>query len=120
MSGLTRYRSTVEYEAADGETVELSLEFDGGPTDYYWNHGAARDFYAERIRQEGGRVLRYGTGPALQNRLVVTYDVTGLTPDEIAGLAMEAVVQGESSEYHPDAGVASVECDRLPKEEEAR
>lgn len=33
--------------------------------------------------------------------LVVTYDVTDLTEDEIAGLAGESLVQAESSDLHP-------------------
>jgi hypothetical protein len=34
--------------------------------------------------------------------LKVVYDVTGFTDEEIGGLEIEAVVQGEASERHPD------------------
>lgn len=37
--------------------------------------------------------------------LTVTYDVTKLTREEIDGLLLEAVVQAERSEHHPDVDV---------------
>ena len=40
--------------------------------------------------------------PRTRKYLKVVYDVTGFTEDEIAGLDMEAAVQGEASERHPD------------------
>lgn len=58
------YESTVEYEV-DGEERKLTILFQGSPTDYYWNSNIARDFYADRVEREGGKVIRYGThGPA--------------------------------------------------------
>lgn len=58
------YEGTVEY-VVEGEERKLTLLFQGSPTDYYWNANVARDFYAERIEREGGRVIRYGChGPA--------------------------------------------------------
>lgn len=100
---VTRYRSWVTYDV-DGEERELSMEFDGGPTDYYWNHGVARDFYAERVAAEGGVVRAYGTGPpGKPGTLTATFDVTGLTYDEVGALEGEVAAQGEASDDHPDA-----------------
>lgn len=44
--------------------------------------------------------------------LIVAFDVTDLSDEEIAGLELEAVVQGESSEHHPDVHVESIVVDR--------
>ena len=35
--------------------------------------------------------------------LIVEYDVTGMSEDEVSHLCMEAVVQGEPSDDHPNA-----------------
>jgi hypothetical protein len=40
-------------------------------------------------------------------RLVVVYDVSDLTDDEVNGLALEAEVQAEASEHHPDVPAGS-------------
>jgi hypothetical protein len=37
--------------------------------------------------------------------LVVEYDVTNLTTKQIESLMLEAVVQGEASDHHPDVPV---------------
>jgi hypothetical protein len=37
--------------------------------------------------------------------LVVEYDVTNLTAKQIDNLMLEAVVQGEASDHHPDVPV---------------
>lgn len=39
--------------------------------------------------------------------LVIEYDVTGLTTKQIENLMLEAVVQGEKSEHHPDVPVVT-------------
>jgi hypothetical protein len=44
-------------------------------------------------------------GIAGKRTLTVVFDVTGFSDEEIGGLEMEAAVQGESSERHPDAAV---------------
>jgi hypothetical protein len=44
---------------------------------------------------------------AQRQRLVVEFDITGLTKDQIGWLASEAEVQAESSEGHPDVEVTS-------------
>lgn len=63
MTTKTIYESTVEYTVGDEARV-LSMTFEGSPSDYYWNYATARDFYAERIKREGGTVTAYGThGP---------------------------------------------------------
>lgn len=41
--------------------------------------------------------------------LAVYFDVTGMTDDEIGMLGMEATVQGESSDEHPESGVVRSE-----------
>jgi len=48
--------------------------------------------------------------------LVATFDVSGLSEDEVDGLTLEVVVQGEASERHPDV-VANAEVIDLPVEE---
>jgi hypothetical protein len=47
--------------------------------------------------------------------LVVEYDVTGLTNKQIDALMLEAVVQGEASEDHPDVPVITKIVDRARK-----
>lgn len=42
-----------------------------------------------------------------EQTLVVAYDVTGLSKDEVIGLVGEAWAQGEASERHPDVRVLS-------------
>lgn len=54
-----------------------------------------------------------GPSKPVRRVLVVRYDVTGLTDEEIGQLELEAVVQGESSDSdednpgHPDVPVTS-------------
>lgn len=48
-------------------------------------------------------------------RLVVVFDVSGLTNEQVAGLAGEAIVQGEASELHPTAPLVSAIVVRQPK-----
>lgn len=113
MTDTTRYHSWVEYEA-DGEARTLSIEFDGGPTDYYWNHGVARDFYAEQIAENGGVIRAYGTGPAGRGRpekLTVTFNVAGLSAAQVSMLEGEVAAQAEASDNHPDVEILSSEVE---------
>lgn len=45
--------------------------------------------------------------------LTVRYKVDGLTEEQIDQLTLEAVVQGESSDGHPDVEVVSAEVEEL-------
>lgn len=40
--------------------------------------------------------------------LVIRYDVTELSNEQIDALAMESIVQGEESEHHPDVAAVAV------------
>jgi len=53
------------------------------------------------------------SAPVEKAQLILTYDVTGLTREEIDCLAMEAAVQAESSERHGDVPEPTAEVRRL-------
>jgi hypothetical protein len=46
-------------------------------------------------------------GAVVTRILAVRFDVSALSEEELSGLAMEVVVQAESSERHPDVPVVS-------------
>ena len=58
-----------------------------------------------KVSSDPRKTPRIPKSPIKRRFLVVTYDVKGLTADEIDSLATEAVVQAESSTGHPCVSV---------------
>jgi hypothetical protein len=50
--------------------------------------------------------------------LIATFDVTGLTAQQVDALLLEIVVQGEASEHHPDVPVTVSHDERVTSAEE--
>jgi len=108
VSKRTPKKLVVEYDVTDlakDEIGELELEatVQGEESD---GQGGKR--YAGKTGHPGApvlgsRVSKHGE----RTVLVVEYDVTALTKDQIGWLASEAEVQAERSDGHPDVGVTS-------------
>jgi hypothetical protein len=103
----------VEFDVTDlseGEVNELTMEViaqgeesDGQGGKHYrgvpgrWSPGhPSTPILGSEVIRTGGR-----------SRLVVEFDATGLTKDQIGWLTSEVVAQAESSEEHPSVDVTS-------------
>ena len=69
------------------------------------HHGMTDHILATR------RAFKSVWGHEIEDTKILTaqFDVTGMTDDEIEGLTLEVVVQGESSDNHGEATVLGVE-----------
>jgi hypothetical protein len=104
----TPKKLVVEFDVtplSKGEIDELSLEVavQGEESDGQGGKHYDGETGHPSVSVIGSKVLK----SAGRLRLVVEFDVTGLTKDQIGWLASEAEVQAERSEGHPDIGVSS-------------